>query len=506
VAELHTVESWHLFVVPTHLTGALAWGAADLTAEQAPRPYRRMSDEELRELSPDEVVRRFRRLEGELATAQARIAALEAELARRRGPPKTPQNSSTPPSKGWKRNRPSPEGAKRGPPFGHLGTSRQRAEPDWIVLGQPTQCAGCGADLAAASPERVGTSQGVELPPVQPVVLEAWRDPADCPHGGATTTAAYPPGCEPTRVFGPHLEALWTYFHEQHHVSYARLARIGRDLWHLGISQGALANALRRGAHRLRPQAEAIRDDVRASPHIGSDETSARVDGRTHGQGVFQTPTASYHVIVPRRNGAVVQDFLGDTEPETWVSDLWKPQLGAPAARHPICLAHPLRELPYVVDREQSAWAQDCQTLFRLAIHRAHQRDQGEWWGAAYTAAVRKIEADGDALLATPVEGAEASRLWVRFRAHRDHLFVFLYDPAVPPTNNASAQALRHSVVHRKVTGGFRSAWGADGHAIVTTVLDTARKRGDDLLATLHAALGQPVGLPPGLPILSPSR
>src|SRR5215212_9462143 len=462
-----------------------------------------MSDDELRELSPDEVVVRFRCLEGELATAQARIADLEAELARRGGPPKTPQNSSTPPSKGFSRARPPGEGAKHGPPFGHLGTSRHRAEPAWVVLCQPPHCGACGQALAVAAQERVGVSQVVELPPVQPVVLEAWRYAATCPGCGATTTADYPAGFEPTRVFGPHLEALWTYFHEQHHVSYARL---GRDLWQLPISQGALANALRRAAQRLRPQATRIGADVRASPVIGSDETSARVNGRTHWQWVFQTPTASYHVIVPRRNGAVVHDFLGDAAPQTWVSDLWKPQLNAGAARHQVCLAHQLRDLQYVVDRERSAWAEDCQALFRLAIHRAHQGAARQLWGAAYTAAVAAIERRCDVLLATPVEGAEASRLWVRFREHRDHLFVFLYGPAVPPTNNASEQALRPSVVHRKVTGGFRSAWGADAHAIVTTVLDTARKRGEHLLTTLHAALGEPVALPPGLPILSPGR
>jgi transposase len=456
-----------------------------------------MSDDELFQLSPVEVVALVRRLE-------ARIAELEAELARRGGPPKTPQNSSTPPSKGFKRERPPGEGAKRGPPFGHPGTSRQRAAPDWIVLCQPTHCAGCGAELAAAPQEQVGVSQVVELPPVQPVVLEAWRYAASCPACGATTTAEYPAGFEPTRVFGPHLEALWTYLHEQHHVSYARLAALGRDLWRLAVSQGALANALRRVATRLQPQAEGIREQVRASPVIGSDETSARVDGCNHWQWVFQTPTASYHVIVPRRNGEVVQGFLGEAMPATWVSDLWKPQLNAAAGRHQICLAHQLRELQYVVDREQSAWAQDCQELLRGAIHRAHQRDQGTLRGAAYTAAVAAIERRCDALLATAVEGAEASRLWVRFRAHRDSLFVFLYDAAVPPTNNASEQALRHSVVHRKVTGGFRSDWGAEAHAILTTVLDTARKRGEHLLTTLHAAIGQPVAIPPGLPVLSP--
>jgi transposase len=352
----------------------------------------------------------------------------------------------------------------------------------------------------------VGQSQVVELPPLQPVVLEAWRYAATCPHCGATTTAEYPAGFEPTRVFGPHLEALWTYLHEQHHVSYARLAALGRDLWQLTVSQGALANALRRAAWRLQPQAATIREQVRASPTIGSDETSARVNGRTHWQWVFQTPTASYHVIEPRRNGDVVCAFLGDARPPTWVSDLWKPQLQAAAGRHQICMSHQLRDLQYVVDREQSTWAQDCQTLFRLAIHRAHQRDRGVLRGAAYGAAVRKLEAACDALLATPVPGAEAARLWVRYREQRAGLFVFLDDPSVPPTNNASEQALRPSVVHRKVTGGFRSDWGAEAHAIVTTVLDTARKRGDDLLATLHAVLGAPATLPAGLPILSPGR
>jgi transposase len=463
-----------------------------------------MSDAELREWTPEALVALIRRLEEQLAAATARIAELEAELARRGGPPKTPQNSSTPPSKGWKRERPTAKGAKRGPPFGHLGTSRQRATPDWVVLCQPSHCEACGQALAAAPQERVGVSQVVELPPVQPVVLEAWRYAMTCPACGATTTATYPAGFEPTRVFGPHLEALWTYLHEQHHVGYARLAAIGRDLWRLAVSQGALANALRGGGARPPPQAGGGRGEVRASPTIGSDETSARVNGRTHWQWVFQTPTASYHIIVPQRNGEVVQDFLGDAVPETWVSDLWKPQLNARAERHQICLAHQLRELQYVVDKEQVAWAQDCQALFRLAIHRAHQRDRGELWGAAYTAAVAAIERRCDALLATPVAGAEASRLWVRFREHREHLFVFLYDPTVPPTNNASEQALRNSVVHRKVTGGFRSDWGADAHAIVTTVLDTARKRREDLLTTLHTALGAPVTIPPGLPILSP--
>jgi hypothetical protein len=50
------------------------------------------------------------------------------------------------------------------------------------------------------------------------------------------------------------------------------------------------------------------------------------------------------------------------------------------------------------------------------------------------------IEADCDRLLAPPVADAEASRLWVRFREHRDALFDFHFDPRVP-TNQQRVRA-----------------------------------------------------------------
>ena len=41
----------------------------------------------------------------------------------------------------------------------------------------------------------------------------------------------------------------------------------------------------------------------------------------------------------------------------------------------------------------------------------------------------------------------------------QDKLFVFVTRRDVPPTNNISERRLRPSVIFRKVTNGFRSAW-----------------------------------------------
>jgi transposase len=451
-----------------------------------------MSDDELRHLSPDQVVEQFRRLEAALATAMARIGELEAELVRRSGPPKTPANSSLPPSQGWKRKRPPAPGGKRGARPGHPGHSRAREEPDEVRAYRPTHCRHCGAPLPATAQHLLAQRQVVELPPVRPWVAEHRRYGAWCPQCHRRTKAVYPPGVDPTQVLGPRLEALTVYLHERHHLGYARLQGVYADLFGLALSQGAIGNILARAGERLGPRVSAIREQVRASPVIGSDETSARVQGQNHWQWGFQTPEATYLVIVPRRNADAITTFQAGTVAETWVSDLWKPQLKAAASHPQVCLGHQLRDLQYVIDKEQSAWARACQELFRLAIHRAHQRDQGVLRGAAYTAAVQKLETTCDRLLATPVPGAEASRLWVRFREQRAGLFVFLSDPRVPPTNNGSEQALRNSVVHRKGCGSFRSDWGPGVHAAVTTVLDTARKQGHPLFETLVAALAPP--------------
>ena len=55
--------------------------------------------------------------------------------------------------------------------------------------------------------------------------------------------------------------------------------------------------------------AEQIAATVRGSEVIASDETSARVKGKTHWQWTFGCATAVYHVIAPTRGKCVPTDF-----------------------------------------------------------------------------------------------------------------------------------------------------------------------------------------------------
>jgi hypothetical protein len=105
---------------------------------------------------------------------------------------------------------------------------------------------------------------------------------------------------------------------------------------------------------------------------------------------------------------------------------------------------------------------------------------------------VAHIEWLCDRLLARTVTQPEVRKLQKRYLKHRKHLFVFLYQVDVPPTNKVGERTLRPSVVHRKVAGGFRSLWGANTYTALASVIDTAALKGANALDAIQSLVGKP--------------
>src|SRR5689334_19224774 len=81
-----------------------------------------------------------------------------------------------------------------------------------------------------------------------------------------------------------------------------------------------------------------------------------------------------------------------------------------------------------------------------------------------------------DAVTALAPANRHGQRLRRRYGKARDHLFTFLDHPEVAADNNGSERELRPTATYRKVTGGFRSDWGADLFAAVRSVIGTAAR------------------------------
>jgi transposase len=456
------------------------------------------TDDQLDQISHADLVALVKALIVKVQRLEEENRQLKAEIERLKQPPATSRNSSQPPSRDQKSNRsPNKPKKKHGPPFGHKRSVRELIDnPSRTISVKVELCEQCHHDLSVVAPEKIVRRQVTELPEFNPVVIETQQHEVVCPQCQRLNRGRLPEGLEADRYFGPRLEAAVVFLKHQQHLSYERIVQTLRELFGLELSEGGIAAIIARAGEQAAVAAAEIKQQVIASPVIKSDETSARVSGRNFWHWVFIGASAVYHLIAPRRNAKVIQELMGEASAEVWVCDCFSAQLKAPARVFQLCLQHQLRDLQRVLDQPTgSLWAGEMQKIFREAIHLNNRFDRPEpqLTLTGFMRRVTELENDLDELLKRRLARSEERKLQNRYLLHREKLLQFLYYPGVPPTNNQSEQALRTSVIHRKVTNGFRSDWGANAYADLLSVIATSKIKGQRVFETLVNLMGRPV-------------
>ena len=431
----------------------------------------------------DELSEQNKKLLEQITTLLARIAELEARAGK---PPKTPTNSSLPPSRGQKANVTNASTTKKGCK-GRPGVARELCPNPDVRRDIFAERCDCGGKVPATGQVLAHAYDHVELPPIRPNTTRINLHSGDCVRCGKTVTAEPPADMPPGSPFGPGIVALVTYLHGCQMVSYARLAEMLDGLFGLKISEGAIANMLGRTAEPFAECAQAIRETVRNSPVIASDETSARVKGKTHWQWTFVAATAVAHLIAPTRGKIVPTQFLDGARPKVWLSDRL-PAQGNHADAHQFCLAHLIRDAQYAIDAGDAVFAPPFKEFLQRACEIGRRRPNLA--DATIKAHARILARELDRLLELEPVNAEGRHLRDAIIVDaRDKLLVFLTRRDVEPTNNASERSLRPSVIYRKVTNGFRSDWGAKVYADLCSIVATGRLNGRSPLAAIRAAL-----------------
>jgi transposase len=458
-----------------------------------------MAPEKVDSLDPDglkplvqQLLTRIDELLAQIAAQNARIAELEARLGQ---PPKTPDNSSLPPSRGQKANvagPPSPKPPRKGRP----GVARALAEhPDATRRLYAERCT-CGAPLGEAGQELARRYDHIDIPPIKPVTTRIELFRATCPCCKARVTASAPADMPEGTPFGPGIASILTYLHGCQMVGYKRLTEVCDGLFGLTISQGAIANALSRAGEAFAAPVERIAAEVRASEVVASDETSARVKGKTCWQWTFGCATACYYIIAETRGKCVPTEFLAGNRPLVWLSDRLAAQCRH-AETHQFCLAHLIRDAQYAIDHGDTIFAPPFKALLKDAC--AVGRRRAGLSDATLVGHRRRLARELKRLLALKPTSKEGRKL--RDAIHldcRDKLFVFLTRRDCEPTNNESERALRPSVIFRKVTNGFRSSWGAKAYAALCSIVETGRRNGRSALTAIRAILAAPTAEPAG--------
>lgn len=375
---------------------------------------------------------------------KAELVELVLKLQR---PAKTSRTSSKPPSTDRKarREKSKPGGAKPG----HKGHFRGLHEdPDRVSDHRPECCSGCGHVFATdTAGDVIGEYDFIDLPPIAPLIERHRRLACTCRQCGATTKASLPAAATGS-PFGPNIRALAVYLKHFQHVSYERLQGLLRDVFGLTISQGALMNMLRRGAHRFAAGKADILARLRQAQAVASDETGVRIEGVNAYHWVFRSADAVVHEAATSRGAGVIRDVMGGHRPDFWLSDRYSAQQGH-ATKHQTCLAHLARDIARIVEVGDATiglrlklWIDDVFALARQL-------------GDLAMSTVKRKRRDLDNRIADIVRTAttceETGAVLRKIANARDQLFTFLEAPdLVEPTNNACERALRPSVINRK--------------------------------------------------------
>ena len=375
-----------------------------------------MYQDDLVKLSKEELIALALAQTAQIEELTRRIADLEAKLG---GPPKTPDNSSLPPSQGRKPNRADRRAAKKRK--GRPGAFRAIApNPDRISASVAERCPHCDHALTLADQSGFHRHRGV------------------CPSCRRGFSAPPPAGMPPASPFGPELVALILHLHVTQAIGFERLVRLLDEVFAIRISEGAIANMLARAGTPLAAAAETTAAEVRSSKVVASDETSARVEGKNWWQWVLLSSTAVHHLIADSRGAAVLTDFLGETKPDVWVADRYAAQAGHGNERQ-LCLAHLLRDAQYAIDTGDTGFAPGFYKLLQRAV--AIGRRRRDLKDATLVQYRADLDRRLDRLLAVSPTTEAGQQLARGIRKCRGDLFVFITRRDVPATNNECERA-----------------------------------------------------------------
>src|SRR5208283_756306 len=300
-------------------------------------------------LSQAEAIERLTR---EVEALCADNAALRAKLDL---PPKTPENSNTPPSQGHKASGEesnTSEGKRRKPRAGAHRPLHPNPTAKRDVFA--SSCQHCGA-FFLESPQFVCEAYDhIEIPPIVPHVTRVSLLGGACLCCARKFKAEPPQDMPKGSPFGPNLRALVIYLRFTQGIAFERLATLLSDLLGLDISEGALVNILDAAKDAFAKATAAIRAKLLDGTILQSDETSLRVGKQNWWLWVF------HH----------------DFRPDFWVSDRYGGQMGWATVNNQVCLAHLIRDVQYAIDAGDDIFAPELRHLLGRACRIGRRRER----------------------------------------------------------------------------------------------------------------------------------
>ncbi|MFH1126522.1 MAG: IS66 family transposase [archaeon] len=417
---------------------------------------------------------------GKILDQQKQIDQLQKELSKYKNPntPPSANKHLKPNTQGKHKN-----GGKRGAPKGHKGTTRHQKPTKALEIDACT-CPKChGSNLKDKKIHKRRVEEVVEPP--EPETIEANIHQKECKDCGYVFIPE--DNTIPLKgKFGINLMVLAVFIR---FILRGVLRKAGLFLetgFALRITPASFNMILDRVAKAAESEYNDIKMRIRLSKIVYVDETSFSVLGDNQWVWVFRTQNDILLVIRPSRGSDVLKEILGVDYAGTIVCDCWKAYNVMLFANLQRCWAHLLRKSEDLTDTLAGRhFHEKLRKLFK-EIKEFNKSNPTE------SQRLEKYQS----------MTGELKRLITYYSRYEQLMPVVKYIDnnlgnwltcvkiqGIEPTNNFAEQAIRETVMVRKIIGAFRSENGKGNYECLASILATWQLNGLEIKTELKKML-----------------
>ena len=392
------------------------------------------------------------------------------------------QNSSRPPSSDppYQRDKRKSKGTgKPGAKKGHKGHQQSLLTPTEVVPVPPKPCE-CGCE-AFENLRAFYTHQHIELPEIQMQVTHFVLQEGECTACGRTCKGVIPGGFQVG--YGPRFTGLVGELSASQRSSRSAVKQFCQSVLGIAISSGGIQRCVDRVSEAILPYYMAIAQRARSMVVNFIDETSWYQHGVLAWLWVMANTSVAFFSIKASRSKQAFEELIGH-----WAGILVSDGYGVYRKwvnQRQTCLAHLIRKALGLAERKDPVIARfgervasELRHLIQWANAPPTQGDVSTWYARMCHLIDRHRDRKDD-----------AGRLARHLDREMAHLWVFLIEDGVEPTNNRAERALRFAVLWRRMMQGSFNEKGDRWVERILSLRETCRLRGLPTYSVLVKAL-----------------
>jgi len=413
---------------------------------------------------------------------------------------KTSRNSGIPPSQTQKDESSKPEtktsGKGKEEKIIRAGNTRTVETTEIIPVDR---CDNCGEDLSKEPCKYHERRTRIDII-FEKTVENTDAEIKECPTCFKLVKAVFPNDLKGPLQYGNGIKAYAIQLLISQMISLNRAKKMIAALIGKVISEATMLGYIMLLFCALEPWEESAKNELLKQSCINGDETSLRVDKKNYWVHSYSGHDITLKLLHKKRGKEAMEEF--NIIPQyggVVVHDCWASYLSYGNCSHALCGSHLLRELVYIIESNNYAWAKNMKSLLQktcLKVSDSKEKCLDDVEYSNLQKRYRNILTRGEKELPPIPESkkgkiakSDAHNLWERLKKYEKEVLLFAKLSYVPFTNNRAERDLRMGKVKQKISGCFRTEQYAKAYCRISSYLQTMSNKGINPMIAIQMAL-----------------